>query len=133
MSDETENYKVGYKSPPKEHQFRKGNPSANPKGRPKNIKDPVALFSQQLYRRMKITENGKVMSVSALQALVKSMILNDIKKGSDRTLKLYLATIAKQKGPGKMGVPTLVKQIVDDIWPGSVGTREDLIKDNQDK
>lgn len=131
MSDEPDSYEVGYKKPPKEHQFQKGKPSANPKGRPKSIKDPLELLSQQLYRRMKITENGKVMSVSAIQALLKSMILNDIKKGSDRTFKLYLAAISKQKGPGKIGTPVLVKQIVDDILPGLARTREDLIKESR--
>lgn len=130
MSDENGNYEVGYKKPPKGHRFQKGKPSANPNGRPKNIRDPIELLSRQLYRQMKITENGKVVSIRAIEALVKSMVLNDIKKGSDRTFKLYLEAIKHQMPSGKFGAPKLVKLIVDDIAkPLSKEERSQFIKE----
>jgi hypothetical protein len=33
-------YQVGYRRPPKAHQFQKGAPSANPAGRPKKARTP---------------------------------------------------------------------------------------------
>ena len=49
-------YKVGYGRPPREHQFKKGEPSRNPKGRPRGARpapDLVAALLQPVTIRMK--------------------------------------------------------------------------------
>lgn len=78
-------------------------------------KNLAELLFQQLYQRREVTENGQVVSISALEAIFKSMILNDIRKGSDHTLKLYLEAAKKLGDPGDIKEPILFKQIVDDI------------------
>src|SRR3984893_15584126 len=44
-------YEVGYGRPPREHQFRKGEPSRNPKGRPRGAKPAPDLVAALLQDR----------------------------------------------------------------------------------
>ena len=41
-------YRVGYKRPPKHTQFKKGDPSPNPGGRPRKVKNPLLAAEQLL-------------------------------------------------------------------------------------
>jgi Family of unknown function (DUF5681) len=62
-------YEVGYGRPPREHQFRKGEPSRNPKGRPRGAKpapDLVAALLQPVTIRMQ----GKERKVCFPEAMI---------------------------------------------------------------
>ena len=62
-------YEVGYGRPPREHQFKKGEPSRNPKGRPRGAKpapDLVAALLQPVTIRMQ----GKERKVSFPEAMI---------------------------------------------------------------
>lgn len=75
--------KVGYKSPPTEHQFQPGQPSANPKGRPRKNKAYQQAVLEQLNRKLTITVNGRRRKVSvtdvALQQLGNMAAAGDFK------------------------------------------------------
>jgi len=66
---------VGYGKPPRHTQFRKGQ-SGNPGGRPRRL--PVqranALLLAEAYRSVAIKENGRMVPVPALQAVLRSQI-----------------------------------------------------------
>jgi hypothetical protein len=62
-------YEVGYGRPPREHQFKKGEPSRNPKGRPRGTRpapDLVAALLQPVTIRME----GKERKVCFPEAMI---------------------------------------------------------------
>ena len=74
--------KVGYKSPPVEHQFKANQPSANPKGRPPKNKSFRAIVLAQLNRKVIVTQNGKrrrvVVTEVVLQRLAQKAAEGDL-------------------------------------------------------
>jgi hypothetical protein len=68
-------YEVGYGKPPAKNKFKKGQ-SGNLKGRPKKQLDLQKLFIAELKSSVTITESGKKIKVSKLQALTKSIIVH---------------------------------------------------------
>lgn len=61
---------VGYKRPPKRHQFKPGQ-SGNPRGRPKGGLGLKTILKKELSRRMRIMEGSRRLNVSKLQMIVK--------------------------------------------------------------
>jgi hypothetical protein len=70
---ETEDYEVGYKKPPKSHQFKKG-VSGNPSGRAKKPSDFEAKFLRELSSPLTINENGKRKIITKDEGIGKQLI-----------------------------------------------------------
>ena len=66
---------VGYGKPPRHTQFRKGQ-SGNPGGRPRRqpVQRANALLLAEAYRSVAIKEDGRMVPVTALQAVLRSQI-----------------------------------------------------------
>ena len=96
MDNNQNTYDVGYKKPPKEHQFKKGK-SGNPNGRKPNSKDFREALTKELFRQIKITENGKTCKITLYEALAKKVVNDCLKsnylKGSLKDL-IYLLDMA---------------------------------------
>src|ERR1700761_3366019 len=89
MVDDNENkgYEVGYKKPPKQHQFRKGQ-SGNPRGfRPKEKKNIHQALMDELMTKITVTEGGKVHKITKMDALFKSALAKAIKTGDFKYVK----------------------------------------------
>jgi len=71
--------KVGYRSPPKAHQFRKGR-SGNPRGRKTGEENMIAIFKRLANRRVKVNDNGRI----RLLPLAEAVILQNIKAALQR-------------------------------------------------
>lgn len=83
-------YSVGFGKPPEQHRFKKGQ-SGNPKGRSKKakVKEPppkkfgegyLKIFLQQeAFRDLQLHENGKPVTLSAVQAILRSLLLDGVK------------------------------------------------------
>jgi hypothetical protein len=89
MSDEKKTYKVGYKKPPQEYKFKKGQPSPNPKGRKKGSRNVLALYRDILEEKIKITENGKQKTITVQEGIIRR-VASDALKGKDRAIERAL-------------------------------------------
>jgi hypothetical protein len=95
MTDNQENkeYKVGYKKPPREHQFKPGQ-SGCPKGRPRLIQDFNTDFQDELEEVIKIQEGGKLKPITKQRALIKRLITNAL-GGNASSIKIVTAILSK--------------------------------------
>jgi hypothetical protein len=92
MKDDTKDYEVGYKKPPKHSQFKKGQPSANPRGRKKKSRNFAILLRNALQEKVTIVKNGTKTKITAQEAIAMAMISNAVKgndKAIERIFKLF--------------------------------------------
>ncbi len=64
---------VGYKKPPKKHQYKKGQ-SGNKEGRPKGVNDLKTDLREELSEKVTITEGGRTINLSKQRLAIKSLI-----------------------------------------------------------
>jgi uncharacterized protein with von Willebrand factor type A (vWA) domain len=86
-----DDYKVGYKQPPKTAQFQKGK-SGNPRGRPKNARNLKTDLAEELAKRIAITVQGRTMTVSKQRAVLMALTAKAI-KGDPRAAVVILNMI----------------------------------------
>lgn len=95
MSDQDKAYKVGYKNPPKHSQFKKGQPSANPRGRKRKSRNFSILLNEALQERVTVIKNGLKKKMTAQEAIAITMVANAI-KGNDRAIDRVLNLFPEQ-------------------------------------
>lgn len=125
---EDDNDDVGYCKPPKKHWFKPGQ-SGNPKGRKKGSRGLKTDLKAELNSRVTVTENGRTLSLTKQQVIIKSLATKaakgDVKAANsivaltiqmhgiedervgksqvsaadDAILKDYLSSIAGSSGP----------------------------------
>jgi hypothetical protein len=93
-------YEVGYGKPPREHQFRAGEPSRNPLGAPRKRVRTFQFGSlmmnetlmKEMYRSVTVREGDKTVEIPGIEAVVKAMKLAAI-KGDVRAQRLAIETL----------------------------------------
>lgn len=86
-----DNYRVGYKSPPKATQFKPGH-SGNPKGRPKGIRPVGAVLQEIIQQKVAVTEGGKTRHMPALEVMLRRLT-NDAMRSDQKAVKLLLSLV----------------------------------------
>ena len=66
-------YEVGYCRPPREHQFKKGEVSRNPKGRPRGANRPALDLVSVLMQPVTIRIKGKERKVPYPEAMIQAL------------------------------------------------------------
>ncbi|MEP6826727.1 MAG: DUF5681 domain-containing protein [Aestuariivirga sp.] len=88
-------YDVGYGKPPAQTRFLPGQ-SGNPQGRPKAKASLAQSLSKALFKKIKIPENGKVKSVTVLDAMMMTTCVMAV-KGNMQAAKLLTGVMADYK------------------------------------
>jgi hypothetical protein len=83
-------YEVGYGKPPRHSRFKKGQPTANPRGRPR--KDMAALLFEGLNKKVIVTENGRRRRITLREAITRQLI-NQSASADLRATKMLLDMI----------------------------------------
>ncbi len=89
MSDDD----IGYKKPPKKHQFKPGQ-SGNKKGRPKGAKNLKTDLMEELGEMITIKEGGKPKKISKQRAVLKSLAVKAV-QGDPRAANTLLTMTIK--------------------------------------
>jgi Family of unknown function (DUF5681) len=80
--------KVGYGQPPPETRWKKGQ-SGNPRRKPKRTERIIDMVDRLLLSQVKLTLNGEVKNVTALEAIVSQLQLKEM-SGSARASRILL-------------------------------------------
>lgn len=106
-----ENYKVGPGRPPKEHTWKKGAPSPNPKGRPRKIAslkpDLKKALESALSEKVTVTKDKKEAVLTKAQLGIQQLV-NQFAKG-DRYARRDLFQYATQ-----LGVDLQAKEVIEE-------------------
>jgi Family of unknown function (DUF5681) len=89
MSEDYEADAVGYKHPPREHQFRPGQ-SGNPSGRPKGARNFRSELREELSEVVTVHDGDRDIQISKQRALIKSVVAAAI-DGNQRAAASVLA------------------------------------------
>jgi len=89
-------YEVGYGKPPRATQFKPGQ-SGNPQGRPKGTLNLKTDLEKELSERVRVTENGRSVSLSKQRLLLKALAAKAI-KGDTRAAGILLNLVAQTLG-----------------------------------
>jgi hypothetical protein len=89
--EESGSYLVGYRKPPSNTRFKKGQ-SGNPAGRPKGSRSMPTLLAQELNKSVRVVQNGRSKRITKKQALLIQMV-NKAASGDFRFLTLLLREI----------------------------------------
>lgn len=109
MSDDSfKDYEVGYKRPPREHQFLKGQ-SGNPKGRPKLVKNFKTDLREELEEIITIQEGGKSKPITKQRALIKKLLVKAL-GGELGALKALTTLIAMHLSENEAEVAELTDE-----------------------
>ena len=83
-------YEVGYGKPPRHTRFGKGEPSANPRGRP--AKNLAALLVEGLNKPVVVTEDGQRRTITVREAII-TQLINKSATADLRATKMLLDMI----------------------------------------
>ena len=103
MADQDDSYEIGYKKPPAETRFSKGQ-SGNPKGRPKGAKNLSTLLLKVGRERVRVTINGRTRTITKLEAIL-LQLANKAISGEDRAAKEILHLHSLYEDSDKTGLP----------------------------
>jgi hypothetical protein len=104
-------YKVGYKKPPRDHQFKSGQ-SGNPRGRPRGTPSFKSDLVAELQQQIVMVEDGRRRKISKQRALIQNLISSALK--NDKTAVNALLAYLRYFG-GENEEPASATPDVEDV------------------
>ena len=86
---DTTDYEVGYGKPPKHTRWKKGQPSPNPKGRPKGTRNLKTDLLDELGEKIILREGGRSLTTSKQRTMVK-VLAEKALKGDIRAINVLV-------------------------------------------
>ena len=111
-------YAIGYCTPPKHTQFRKGQ-SGNPKGRPKGSLNTSTVLQKVARQRIKVTSNGVSRLVSKLEAAA-TQLSNRAASGDPRAIREFLSLLRSCEEPAQANATRAASQEIDRTVMGNI-------------
>lgn len=111
-------YEVGYKRPPREHQFKPGQ-SGNPKGRSKKNNNFAEDVLEEMSEMITVQENGKLKKITKKRALAKRLIADSL-SGKVSAIKILTPILA--------GETKITKDFEEELTPQDAQILEDYIQ-----
>ena len=93
MTEKDKPNAVGYKCPPTDRQFRRGQ-SGNLNGRPKGVRNFKTELREELSESISIREGGRDISISKQRALIKRLVASAI-DGDARSIATLMSFYAR--------------------------------------
>lgn len=122
MSENEENYEVGYGNPPKHTQFQPGQ-SGNPKGRKKKTKDLAKLVDRELSQLIRVKENGKSRTLTIREAIIKAVAVAAV-QGDNRAQRIILPFMDKQPDLDGFEVDPAAESMLQDLFDQQTSTEK---------
>lgn len=86
--NEDGDYEVGYKKPPKKHQFKKGNKAAAGRRTSKHGQNADAMLARLLYEKVTVKIDGKKVRMTRFEAMLRNF-LNEARTSPRDMLRLF--------------------------------------------
>jgi hypothetical protein len=124
QDDDGPDYEVGYKKPPRQHQFKKGNKAAAGKRGPRHAQGIMAFAHKVMNEKITATVDGKRVRMTRQEALIRSLIY-EAKNSSKDTLRLLQLLMDSAKGQMDEVEPAKITvHFVSDRPKGLPGSKE---------
>lgn len=104
FDDDDDDYEVGYRRPPKEHQFKKGGTKPAGSGRRKNVKNSRTIIDDVMNEEVAVTVAGKKQKMTKKEFLIRSSYDKAIKSNSVKE-SFTLARLFEKLAPSSMDPP----------------------------
>jgi hypothetical protein len=111
---------IGYKHPPQEHQFRRGQ-SGNPSGRPKGSRNFKSELREELNELIRFRDGDREIEVSKQRALIKRLVASAIagdQRASATLLGLCVRAFADADDDDAVEAPRIAR-----LWKHSANAR----------